>query len=175
MKKILLLLVVLAFTQVVIAQNLDIALIEYIPETNYARIQISNNLPQDLHNVKYQIDAFSPKKVTSTLKAGAITTRVLNIGKGVHTVTVTSDEITESKELSFEASLAEEQAAFSQEERDRRRTVQREKVFQQELEKNAPIVKQKKPYLKYFIILIILTIIGAVAYFLLLLLVLLIL
>jgi len=56
MKKLLILLLLLP---IVIAQeNLEISLIEYIPDTNRARVQIENTLPNDLNNVKFQIDIY---------------------------------------------------------------------------------------------------------------------
>jgi len=165
MKKIILLLILTLIPLVIAQGNLDISLVEYNSETNYARIQISNNLEQDIHNVKFQLGEFPETIIAPTLKSGAATTRVLNVPAGIYKITITSDETTASKEIPFQSSFKEKIEEYEKEQIEKKRTVQIEKVIEQELEKNKPIV-EKKSYKNYIIAVTIILIIAIIAYIL---------
>jgi hypothetical protein len=137
----LLLLMPMVFAQ---GTDLDILLIEYNPETHYARIQIENNLQQDLHNVKFQLNTLPQTKISSTLKQTSATAKVLNVPPGLHKITITSDEITKSKELLFQASITETQSDFEKKKLEIKRSLQKEKSLEKILEKNAPVIQEKR-------------------------------
>lgn len=158
---------ILLLLPIVIAQeNIDISLIEYNPSNDYARIQITNNYPQDLHNLKYQIDSFSQKEIGSILKQGFATVLVVNIAPGMHKLTITSDETSITKEIAFGSSIQEAQTKYESELIEKRREVQKEKILQQELEKNKPLQEAKISYTKYIILSIIILALIIIAYFL---------
>lgn len=142
------LILILLLLPIALAQgtDLDILLIEYNPETHYARIQIENNLQMDLHNVKFQLNTLPQTKISSTLKQTSATAKILNVPPGLHKVTITSDEVTKSKELLFQASIEETQSDFEKEKLEIKRSLQKEKAFEQILEQNAPIIQEKQRF-----------------------------
>ena len=100
---------VLIFSKSGLAQEeIKITLIEYNPETNFARVQIDNNLETDLHNLNFQLNTLPQTQLVSVLKAKNSIAKVLNAPEGIHTVKITSDELTVSKDLSFSASFSYE-------------------------------------------------------------------
>tara|TARA_Y100000034_G_C6703035_1_gene310160 strand:+ start:132 stop:677 length:546 start_codon:yes stop_codon:yes gene_type:complete len=174
MKKLILLLVfavfVITFSEKVAAQEeLEITIIEYNPDNNFARIQILNTLPNDINNVRFQINTLPERLITPTLNSGSATARVLTIPEGTHTIKVSSDEITTIKELTFSSSIQESHQDFEEEKLARRREVQKERVIEKELEENAPIIEKKSTstLTKVILSLVGLIILAAIAYFLL--------
>ena len=166
MKKILILLM-LAILLVVSSNFADaqdekirIALIEYNTETNFARIEIQNNLQQDLRNVKFQFDTLPQEKITSVFKAGATTARIMNVPAGLHKVRVISDEFTVNIVLSFSASIEEKQEEFERKKLEQKRSVQKEKIKEDILTKNTPTVDKDTINIK--IIAVVLAIIVAI-------------
>lgn len=166
MKKIILMIVLLVFAVSVIAQEdeIKIFLIEYNPETNYARIQIENTLETDLHNVYFQLDTLPSRLMTPTLTAKTSSARVLNVPEGIHTVKITSDELTVTKDLSFSASVEEKLKEFEDTQREQRREVTRDLAFEQELEKNSPIAEKTSSNKIIYVTIGLLLIIAIIAY-----------
>ena len=170
MKKIILILaILLVCINYINAQDeeIKITLIEYNPETNFARIQIENTLETDLHNVYFQLDTLPSRLMTPTLAAKASSARVLNVPEGIHTVKITSDELTISKDLSFSASVEEKLKEFEDTQREQRREVTRDLAFEQELQKNAPITEKTSSTKIIFItigVLLIIVIIGYIIF-----------
>lgn len=153
MKKILLIFLTLifiaAFSENIKAQEekLEISLIEYDTETNYARIQVENKLETDLHNVNFQINTLPSKKLVSLLKSGSAVAKILNIPEGIHKITITSDELTVSKELSFSASIKEVQEELEKEQLSKRRRVQKERIIENIIEQNKPVTQEEKGFI----------------------------
>ena len=172
MKKILIIITIifaLAFSEKVTAQDegIQINLIEYNPETNFARIQIENALDTDLHNVHFQLNTLPSRLMTPTFGAKTATARVLGVPPGIHKVTVTSDELTVSKELSFQASVEEKIQEYEDTQREKRRELTRELAVEDVVAKNAPVIEKKSYTKTIFItigILLILTIIGYIIF-----------
>lgn len=163
MKKIILL-IFLVFIPVAIAEDLRISLIEYNPDTGYARIQIENTAGTDLHNVQFQLDTLPARLITPIMQQSASTARVLTIPAGIHTITIISDEGTFKKDLSFQASVQEKLEEYESSQREQRREIAREQAFKQELEKNKPITEEKNNTKIIIIAIIFLLIIAIVAY-----------
>ena len=175
MKKIILTLTILLvlgtiFSEKVLSQDneVKISLIEYNPETNFARIQIENILETDLHNVYFQLDTLPSRLMTPTLVAKTSSARVLTVPEGIHTVKITSDELTVSKDLSFSASVQEKLKEFEDTQREQRREVTRNLAFERELQKNAPIIEEKPSNIKIISIgigvLLIIAVIGYIIF-----------
>src|SRR3989344_379923 len=171
MKKIILILtILLVCINYVNAQDeeIKITLIEYNPETNFARIQIENILETDLHNVYFQLDTLPSRLMTPTLVAKTSSARVLTVPEGIHTVKITSDELTVSKDLSFSASVQEKLKEFEDTQREQRREVTRNLAFERELQKNAPIIEEKPSNIKIISIgigvLLIIAVIGYIIF-----------
>ncbi|MBS3157248.1 hypothetical protein J4442_03715, partial [Candidatus Woesearchaeota archaeon] len=87
--------------------------------------------------------------------------------EGIHTVKITSDELTISKDLSFSASVEEKLKEFEDTQREQRREVTRDLAFEQELQKNAPITEKTSSTKIIFItigVLLIIVIIGYIIF-----------
>lgn len=169
MKRIILIITIVffafAFSEKATAQEgIKISLIEYNPETNYARVQIENTLDTDLHNVYFQLNTLPSRLMTPTLIAKTSGARVLNVPPGIHKVTVKSDELTVIKDLSFSASTEEKLEEFKTEQRERKREIAREKVIEETVTKNSATIEEKSYTKTIFIILGILVITGIIAY-----------
>ncbi len=162
-----LILVFLLLVPIVLAQGIEIDLIEYNPDTERARIQVTNNQDLELHNVKFQVDSFPPEKIGSVLKANGATMRIVGLSKGTHTITVISDEMTESRELSFQTSIEGAHEQFEDKQIEKRREVQLENVREKELEKFTPTTATEKAKVsaRNLIIFAIAFIIGIIVYF----------
>jgi hypothetical protein len=131
MKKILLVLLLLLPLASAQEPELKISLIEYNPDTNYARILIENLLPYDLHNVRFQLNTLPTVPLGLTMAQNTATAQILNVPPGLHDVTVVSDEITVEKTLSFSKSIVEVHSGIREKEVDKIRQVQRQNIIKQ--------------------------------------------
>ena len=117
---------------IVAAQNeLDISLIEYNADTNYARIQLKNNFGTDLHNLKVQIDNFPAEDFTPLLKYDVTVVYITSIGSGIHKIKVITDETIFEKELSFQASIQEKRELYEKEQREKRLEVREQRLVEE--------------------------------------------
>jgi hypothetical protein len=108
MKKIIHLLVFLIMINTIMAQNIGIHLIEYHPDTNYARVQISNSEGRDLTGITLQVGSGRVRDVVGVLKDGDLVNAVMNMPPGERLVTVKTKEGVEvSKTVSFSSSKAD--------------------------------------------------------------------
>lgn len=151
----------LILTNSALAQNLEISIIGYNPDTNFARVQIKNLLQQDLHNLRIQIDAFPEEPFVNLLEKGNIVVYNSNIPEGIHTIKITSNEMIETKDLSFSASAIEKQEAYQKEQIERRREIQQERLIE---EKSEVTTKTPINYKTIIASLVTLAIIGIIFY-----------
>ena len=135
MKKIILILIFLAFVNLIYAQSerIDVTLTEYRAESGYSRLGIVNFYSVDLSNVKVKIDESPEFAVVELLKSGGTVYTILNVPAGEHSVTITSDQKSETKSILF-ASSKEKVTEQKQLEKE---AVQQENLRQEELEKIA--------------------------------------
>ena len=146
MKKIIWLGMLLIMIQVVVAQDIGIHLIEYHPDTNYARVQIINNEGRDLTGVTLQVDSGRVRDVVEFLKDGDIVNAVMNMPPGVRVVTVKSNEgIKVSKTVSFSSSKADVIDIKEKELEEAKREAELRKKAQENLEQaEASILEDRK-------------------------------
>lgn len=114
MKKILLIFILMVVGVMAQQDALEITLIEYNPDTDYSRIRIKNSLDTDLNNPKIKIDSFPEEPGPKVIRSKGAIIHNTYLSEGMHTITVITDEATVSKELSFQASLEEKQAAYEE-------------------------------------------------------------
>ena len=124
MKKLIYLTIMLVFLYTVSAQNFEINLINYEPETGNARIQVINTANTDFHDLKMEIDNIAEIPLADTFKTGLSFSTFQVISPGSHEITLTTKEgITFTKKLYFSPS---------------------EKQIEQEVEKQKQILEQQK-------------------------------
>lgn len=117
------------------AQNIGINLIEYHPESNYARIQITNNEGKDLSEVTIQVDSARKILIADLLEQGGVMNTVLNVPPGERLVTVESKEgVKVSKKVYFSLSKAEVQEIKEKEQEQRGKEAELMKQAQENLE-----------------------------------------
>ena len=124
MKKLIYLTIMLIFLYNVLAQDFEINLISYEPETGNARIQIANTANIDIHDLKMKIDNTAEKNLADTFRAGLSFSTFQPISPGSHEITLTTKEgISFTKKLYFSPS---------------------EKQIEQEVEKQKQALEQQK-------------------------------
>lgn len=142
MKKILFIIVFILMFNFVIAEDLEINLIEYHPDSYYTRLQIRNNAGKDLNDLTIKIgDAFETSS-QGVFKNGANYNAVLNIPPGEHQVTVSTKEgVSSSKFVYFSLSkqevkeeISRSQEAVREKEELRKTTEQNLEVAQSQIE-----------------------------------------
>ena len=163
MKKLILIFIAFLIVPIVFAQDLEISIVSYSPETGSARLRMLNPTDISYDDLKYSIDnqeeqfivqRFSPKTAVSIFPT---------VSSGQHTIKITS-----SNGLNFVQTLqfgsTEEQVLKQREELDKANKKQSE-LFKQEFQKEIneeQIAKQRKPY---YIIAAILIAIAIVVYY----------
>jgi len=101
-KNLILLIIFLLFSTSVLAQDFNINIIKYNPETQNVRLRIENTASTDFHDVKINIDNAVEVPVNSFIGSGSIISIFLVIPPGEHEITITTKEgITETKKLYF--------------------------------------------------------------------------
>src|SRR3990167_5830250 len=142
MRKILFLLTLILMLDIVLAEDLEINLIEYHPDTYYSRLQIRNNAGRDLNDLIIKIgDAFETSS-QGIFKNGANYNAILNIPPGEHMVTVSTKEgVSSSKKVYFSLSkenvqlnLEAEQEAKKLEQESKQITAQNLEAVQRQLD-----------------------------------------
>jgi len=128
----------------VFAQEIGINLIEYHPDTEYTRLQITNNAGQDLNDVVITIGGSFTVESEGVLKDGAIFNAALSIPSGEHTVIVTTREgITRSKLVFFSQSKKE----FIQERRElieeKEKAIKKQDALKELAQKNLEATQQQ--------------------------------
>lgn len=124
MKKIILSIIFLLFLTNVSAQNFDITLVSYNPETQNARIQIINRASANFNDIKMEIDNIVEIPLAETLGAGLSFSTFQTIYPGQHEITITTKEgISYTKKIYFPPS---------------------EKQIQQDVEKQKQALEQQK-------------------------------
>ena len=102
MKKIILILIVILFSTSVLAQNFDIKVLNYDPETGNVRLQIKNSASTDFTDVKIIIDHIAEKASISIIKADSLFIKFFTIPPGQHEITITTEQgISETKQIYF--------------------------------------------------------------------------
>ena len=105
MKKILFAIIFIFMLNVVLADDIEINLIEYHPDSYYTRLQIRNNAGSDLNDLIIKIGDGFETSSQGVFKDGANYNAVLNIPPGEHQVTVTTKEgVSSSKKVYFSLS-----------------------------------------------------------------------
>ena len=123
MKKIILSIIFLLFLANVSAQNFDINLVSYNPETQNARIQIINTASANFHDIKMKIDNIVEIHLAETLNSGLSFSTFQTISSGEHEIAITTKEgVTFTKKLYFSPS---------------------EKQIEQQVEKQKQIIEQQ--------------------------------
>ena len=108
MKKLTYPIILLLLASFVIAEGLEIKLIQYDSQTDYARIQIVNRDKNSLHDIKLTIDNQKPTDIVQLLGPGNAVVKSFNIPTGSHKMVVSSKEgITLTKDIQFSKSSDE--------------------------------------------------------------------
>ncbi len=150
-RKLVLIMTFLLFSTSVLAQNFNIRVITYDPETQNARIQIQNTASTDFNDLKMKIDDIVKKDLAPFVKAGSSFSIFLTVTPGEHTITLTTKEgITETRKLYF--SPSEEQLKESLEKQ--KQLAEQQKRIKAETEKPLEIPETKKFDFRYLYILI---------------------
>lgn len=163
MKKIVLLIISLFLIPVVFAQDLELSLVSYSPETGSARLRILNPTAINYNDLKYSIDDGEENFIVERLASKVAISVFPTILQGRHTITITS-----SNGLQFEQELqfgsTEEDVLNQREELDKANQKQLElfkQGFQKEIQEEQA-AKQRNPY---YIIAAILVAIAVATYY----------
>ena len=125
--------VFLALINSAFADEIEINLIEYHPDSYYTRLQVRNNAGKDLNDLTIKIGDSFETSSQGVFKNGANYNAVLNIPPGEHQVTITTKEgVSSSKLVYFSLSKQEvkEEISRAQEE------VRKEQELKQTAQKN---------------------------------------
>lgn len=161
MKKILIPLIFILMISITIAENLEISLIEYHPDTYNARIQIKNTAGKDLTNLKIKIDDSGEFPAANLIKDKGIVNAFVGVPAGEHIITISSKEgISESKNLYFSASKEQVIEVKEQEQEVIKKEAELRKIGEKNLEEaqrqakdeyqravELGVVKEKKNYI----------------------------
>src|SRR3990167_7503730 len=113
MKKILFAIIFILMLDFVLAEDIEINLIEYHPDSYYTRLQLRNNAGRDLNDLTIEIGDSFETSSQGVFKNGANYNAVLNIPPGEHLVTVaTSEGVTSSKKVYFSLSKKDVQSTL---------------------------------------------------------------
>lgn len=147
MKKLILIFIAFLIVPIVLAQDLEISIVSYTPETGSARLRIYNPTDIAYDDLKYSIDnqeeqfivqRFSPKTAVSIFPT---------IIPGQHTIKITSSNGLNLVQI-LQFGSTEEQVLKQREELDKANKKQSE-LFKQEFQKEIKeeqTAKQRKPY-----------------------------
>ena len=163
MKKIILLLLILFILPVVLAQDLELSIVSYSPETGSARLRIYNPTDINYNELKYSIDDGEENLIVERFASKVAISVFPTITPGKHTIKITS-----SNGLNFEQELqfgsTEEDVLNQREELDKSNKKQLElfkQGFQKEIQEEQA-AKQRNPY---YIIAAILVAIAIATYY----------
>ncbi len=155
MKKLILLTIFLLFLVNVSAQNFEIDLVNYDPETGNARIEINNIASTDFHDLKMKIDNGAEKNLGSMFRAGISFSTFQPISPGEHEITLTTKEgITFTKKLYFSPSEKQIEQQVEKQKQD---------LEQQKQTQQLPITQKSNKYI-YSILAIIAIVIFYIIY-----------
>jgi len=145
MRKILFLLTLILMLDIVLAEDLEINLIEYHPDTYYSRLQIRNNAGRDLNDLIIKIgDAFETSS-QGIFKNGANYNAILNIPPGEHMVTVSTKEgVSSSKLVYFSLSQREVQEQQEIKVEEKRRETEIQELAEKNLEEAGMEIEKER-------------------------------
>ena len=147
MKKILFAIIFILMLDFVIAEDIEINLIEYHPDTYYTRLQLRNNAGRDLNDLTIKIGDSFETSSKGVFKGGANYNAVLNIPPGEHQVTVTTKEgVSSSKIVYFSLSKQDVKEEISRAQEEIRKEQELKQMAQKNLEeaqKQIGVERQK--------------------------------
>ncbi len=147
MKKIILLIIALFLIPITFAQDLEISIVSYTPETGSARLRILNPTAINYNDLKYSIDQGEENILVQRLASKKAISIFPTIEPGKHTITITS-----SNGLNFEQELqfgSTETDVLKQREELNKANKKQLELFKQGFQKEtqqAQIEKQRNPY-----------------------------
>ncbi len=124
----------------VFADEIEINLIEYHPDSYFTRLQVRNNAGKDLNDLTIKIGDSFETSSQGVFKDGANYNAVLNIPPGEHLVTVTTKEgVISSKLVYFSLSKEDVQEDISREQE----LIRNEQELKQEAQKNLEAAQKQ--------------------------------
>ena len=163
MKKLILLIIALFIIPVVLAQDLELSIVSYSPETGSARLRIYNPTAINYNDLKYSIDDGEENLIVERLASKVAISIFPTITPGKHTITITS-----SNGLQFEQILqlgsAEADVLKQREQLDEINKKQLE-LFKQGVQKETQQAQQEKQRKPYYIIAAILIAVAIATYY----------
>lgn len=143
---------------IVLAEDIEINLIEYHPDSYYARLQFRNNAGKDLNDLNIKIGDSFETSSQGVFKDGANYNAILNIPPGEHLVSVSTKEgVSSNKKVYFSLSkqevkeeISREQEAVREKDELRRAAEQNLELAQSQIEierekaMNLGIIKESK-------------------------------
>ena len=127
--------VFLALINSAFADEIEINLIEYHPDSYYTRLQVRNNAGKDLNDLTIKIGDGFETSSQGVFKNGANYNAILNIPPGEHQVTVTTKEgVSSSKLVYFSLSKQEVKKEVSRAQEAVREKEELRKTAEQNLE-----------------------------------------
>ena len=119
----------------VFAEEIEINLIEYHPDSYYTRLQIRNNAGRDLNDLNIKVGDNFETSSEGVFKNGVIYNAILGIPPGEHQVTVTTREgVTSSKLVYFSLSKEDVQEEILREQESAREEQELQQTAQKNLE-----------------------------------------
>ncbi len=162
MKKILLLLALLLIPAV-LAQDLEVSIVSYTPETGATRLRIYNPTDINYFDLKYSIDDKQETDIVQRLASNIAISIFPTIPQGKHNIKITS-----SNGLDFEKTLTftytEEQIIEQRQKLEEYNKKQLEK-FKPQIKQEIEEIEQAKKRKPYYIIAISLAILALIIYY----------
>lgn len=147
MKKIILLSLIIFILPVVLAQDLEISIVSYSPETGSARLRIFNHADINYNDLKYSVDNGEENLIVERFASKVAISIFPTIKPGRHTITITS-----SNGLNFEQELqfgSSEKDVLEQREQIKEINKKQLELFKQGVQKETQqeqTAKQRNPY-----------------------------
>ncbi len=135
MKKILFAIIFILMLDIVLAEGIEINLIEYHPDSYYTRLQFRNNAGKDLNDMNIKIGDSFETSSQGIFKNGANYNAILNIPPGKYQVTVTTKEgVSSSKIVYFSLSKENVQLNLEAEQEKKKLEQESKQIAEQNLE-----------------------------------------
>ena len=129
----------------VFADEIEINLIEYHPDTYYTRLQIRNDAGRDLNDLNIKIGDSFETSSQGIFMNGANYNAVLNIPPGEHQVTATTKEgVSSSKLVYFSLSKENVQSNLETEQEAIRREQELKQIAQKNLEEAQKLIEVER-------------------------------
>ena len=147
MKKIILLSLIIFIVPIVLAQDLELSIVSYSPETGSARLRIFNPTAINYNDLKYSVDNGEENLIVERFASKVAISIFPTIKPGKHTIKITS-----SNGLNFEQELqfgSAEADVLEQREQIKEINKKQLELFKQGVQKEIKeeqIEKQRNPY-----------------------------